>query len=49
MKKFAIAQIASSTDKQRNLQTALALIKEAKSKDAELIAFPEVSDGVLSC
>jgi predicted amidohydrolase len=41
MKKFAIAQIASSTDKQRNLQTALTLIKEAKSKDAELIAFPE--------
>ena len=41
MKKFAIAQIASSTDKQHNLKTALALIKEAKSKDAELIAFPE--------
>jgi predicted amidohydrolase len=41
MNKIAIAQIASSTDKQRNLQTALALIKEAKSKDAELIAFPE--------
>ena len=41
MKKFAIAQIASSTDKQQNLQTALTLIKDAKRKDAELIAFPE--------
>jgi predicted amidohydrolase len=41
MKIFAIAQIASSTDKQHNLQTALTLIKDAKRKDAELIAFPE--------
>ena len=41
MKKFAIAQIASSTDKQHNLQTALTLIKAAKREDAELIAFPE--------
>ena len=41
MTKIAIAQIASSTDKQHNLQTALTLIKDAKRKDAELIAFPE--------
>ena len=41
MNKIAIAQIESSTDKQSNLKTALGLIKEAKSKTAELIAFPE--------
>jgi predicted amidohydrolase len=41
MNKIAIAQITSSTDKQTNLKTALGLIKEAKSKNAELIAFPE--------
>jgi predicted amidohydrolase len=41
MNKIAIAQVTSSTDKQSNLKTALGLIKEAKNKNAELIAFPE--------
>lgn len=41
MNKIAIAQIASSMDKQANLDTALRLIEEAKSQDAEAIAFPE--------
>lgn len=41
MKKIAIAQIESSTDKQDNLRKAFAFIQEAKQKNAELIAFPE--------
>jgi len=41
MNKIAIAQITSSTEKKKNLATALALVKEAKSKSAELVAFPE--------
>jgi predicted amidohydrolase len=41
MNKIAIAQVTSSTDKLTNLKTALGLIKEAKSKGAELITFPE--------
>ena len=41
MNRIAIAQIASSTEKKKNLATALRLVKEAKSKNAELIAFPE--------
>jgi len=41
MNKIVVAQIASSTDKQTNLKAALSLVKEAKSKSAELIAFPE--------
>ena len=41
MSKFAIAQVQSSTDKAANLKQALRLIDEAKSKRAELIAFPE--------
>jgi deaminated glutathione amidase len=41
MTKVAIAQIRSSTVKPENLRTALGLIKDAKSKGAELIAFPE--------
>ena len=41
MIRIAIAQLASSTVKQQNLKAALALIKEAKDKKAELIAFPE--------
>jgi len=41
MNKIAIAQIAASTDKQTNLKIALALLKQAKSKNAELIVFPE--------
>ena len=41
MNRIAIAQIASSTEKKKNLSTALRLVKEAKSKNAELIAFPE--------
>jgi predicted amidohydrolase len=41
MNRVAIAQIKSSTDKSQNLHTARALIDEAKSKSAQLIAFPE--------
>jgi deaminated glutathione amidase len=41
MSKIVVAQIKSSTVKQENLRTALAFIKDAKSKGAELIAFPE--------
>ena len=41
MNKIAIAQITSSTEKKKNLATALRLVEEAKSKGAELIAFPE--------
>jgi len=41
MSKIAVAQIKSSTVKQKNLKTALALIEEAKDKGVELIAFPE--------
>jgi predicted amidohydrolase len=39
--KFAIAQLTSSTDKTKNLATAVELIQEAKSREAELVAFPE--------
>jgi deaminated glutathione amidase len=41
MTKIGIAQITSSPQKKKNLATALGLVKEAKRKDAELIAFPE--------
>jgi predicted amidohydrolase len=41
MNKIAVAQITSSTEKKKNLTTALGLVKEAKSNGAELIAFPE--------
>jgi deaminated glutathione amidase len=41
MTKIAVAQVKSSTVKQENLRTAHDLIQEAKSKGAELIAFPE--------
>jgi predicted amidohydrolase len=41
MKKIAIAQVQSSTDKTANLKQALRLIDEAKSQSAEIIAFPE--------
>jgi len=41
MKKIAIAQIQSSTDKTANLKQALRLIDESKSQAAEIIAFPE--------
>ena len=41
MRKIAIAQIQSATDKAANLKTALHLIDEAKSQGAEQIAFPE--------
>jgi deaminated glutathione amidase len=41
MSEIAVAQIKSSTEKKANLNTALALITEAKGKGAELIAFPE--------
>src|SRR5258705_3884322 len=41
MSKAAVAQIQSSTEKTENLRAALDLIKEACSRGAELIAFPE--------
>jgi predicted amidohydrolase len=41
MSRVAIAQIKSSTDKKENLDMACALIDEARSKNAQLIAFPE--------
>jgi deaminated glutathione amidase len=41
MSQIAVAQIQSSTVKEENLRTALALIKEAKNQAAEIIAFPE--------
>ena len=41
MNKIAIAQVESSTDKRQNLDMARALIDEASSKNAQLIAFPE--------
>ena len=41
MNKIAVVQLKSSTDKNVNLQTALALIAEAKNRGADSIAFPE--------
>ena len=41
MTKIAIAQISSSTEKKANLTSAQALIEDAKSDSADLIAFPE--------
>ena len=41
MTKIAVAQIESSTEKRKNLDTALALIKEARNNRARMIAFPE--------
>lgn len=41
MNRIAVAQIKSSTDKKENLNMACASIDEAKSKGAQLIAFPE--------
>ncbi|HEX2932949.1 MAG TPA: carbon-nitrogen hydrolase family protein [Candidatus Binatia bacterium] len=41
MSKIAIAQIKSSTDKSENLKLARKLIKDAKEKGGELVAFPE--------
>jgi predicted amidohydrolase len=41
MNKIAIAQICSSTDKQTNLRTAIALVEEGQNKRADLVAFPE--------
>jgi predicted amidohydrolase len=41
MTRVAVAQVKSSTDKKENLAMACALIDEAKSKNARLIAFPE--------
>jgi predicted amidohydrolase len=41
MSRIAIAQIKSSTEKQENLKKARVLVDEAKSKNAQSIAFPE--------
>jgi deaminated glutathione amidase len=41
MSKIAVAQIKSSTVKEENIRAALGLIKKAKNKAAEIIAFPE--------
>jgi deaminated glutathione amidase len=41
MLKIAVVQIKSSTDKQENLEKACGCIKEAGSKSAQVIAFPE--------
>jgi len=41
MHKIAIAQVSSSTEKNKNLPPALALIKKAKAEGAQIIAFPE--------
>jgi predicted amidohydrolase len=41
MNRIALAQIASATEKAKNLKLAQDLISEAKSKGARLIAFPE--------
>jgi predicted amidohydrolase len=41
MNRIALAQIASATEKAKNLKLAQVLISEAKNKGARLIAFPE--------
>lgn len=41
MTRVALVQIESSTDKSANLKRARALIKEAKSRRADVVAFPE--------
>jgi deaminated glutathione amidase len=41
MKKIAIAQVQSATDKQVNLRKAVELIRDAKGMNAECIVFPE--------
>jgi predicted amidohydrolase len=41
MTRIAIAQITSSTEKKANLELALGIIQEAKTKGARMIAFPE--------
>jgi len=41
MNKIAVAQLKSSTDKNVNIETALALIAEARNQGADSIAFPE--------
>ncbi len=41
MIRIAVAQIKSSTNKQENLGKACVLVEEARSKSADVIAFPE--------
>lgn len=41
MKKIAIAQVQSATDKQVNLRKAVELIRDAKARGADCVAFPE--------
>lgn len=40
--RIALAQLASSPDREANLEKALAALAEAKAAGAELVAFPEV-------
>ncbi|HEX2226139.1 MAG TPA: carbon-nitrogen hydrolase family protein [Candidatus Binatia bacterium] len=41
MIKIAVAQLESATDKQENLKKALGLIESARSRKADVVAFPE--------
>jgi deaminated glutathione amidase len=41
MIKIAVAQLESATDKQANLKKALGLIESAKTRNADVVAFPE--------
>jgi len=41
MSRVAVVQIKSSTNKSENFKNAQALVKEAKSKQADIVAFPE--------
>ncbi len=41
MKKIALVQMTSTTDQERNIETALSFVRQASSDNADLIAFPE--------
>lgn len=41
--RIALAQLAASTDRERNLETALAAMRRAATNGAQLIAFPELA------
>lgn len=42
MPRVALVQVAASDDRERNIQTALDLIRDAGSRGADLICFPEM-------